>query len=224
MFCMTGGTAPGEVSVWSLEKAICYEVYRAGQPDSRERVNLRDYELRNLDDEKPDKPLERAAEAELVGAKVRGEAIAVFGAQTSIKDPEAQHAFLVSGGPDGRVRFWDCERLEGCRVVNGLEGEAQPAYQFSQLSLDTRVCTERSVDTSAGGQGVESSPVSGGKGRAADKSGSNGKPPSRYESIRASARNLLRKHLDLVTDVAVLERPFGMVVSADRSGMVFVHQ
>jgi phosphoinositide-3-kinase regulatory subunit 4 len=47
---------------------------------------------------------------------------------------------------------------------------------------------------------------------------------SRYDAIRSSAQQLLNGHLDTVTDVAVLERPFGMVLSADRSGQVFVHQ
>ncbi|SMY27531.1 unnamed protein product [Zymoseptoria tritici ST99CH_1A5] len=227
MFCMTGGTAVGEVSVWSLEKGVCFEVYRGAHGEGRERVDLREYELRNLEDEKGDKPLARAMERE--GEVQMGRAaFAVFGAQTSVKDPDVQSAFLVAGGPDGKVRFWDCERLEGCSVISGNEGDQQPTYQFSQLSLDTRVCTERNADatTGGGGGGVESSPVGGGgKGRAAAGSGSGdkGKTPSRYEVIRTSARNLMRRHLDLVTGVAVVERPVGMVVSADRGGMVFVH-
>ena len=51
-----------------------------------------------------------------------------------------------------------------------------------------------------------------------------GNKPSRYEVIRLSAQRLLDGHLDAITDVALLEQPFGMVLSADRMGQVFVHQ
>jgi phosphoinositide-3-kinase regulatory subunit 4 len=36
------------------------------------------------------------------------------------------------------------------------------------------------------------------------------------------AQVLLKTHLDVIIDVAFLEVPYGMVVSADRAGVVYV--
>ena len=149
-------------------------------------------------------------------------AVSLWGAQRTQKDHNAQHSFAVTGGPDGKVRFWDCERLDGCRLVSGGAPDEQPTYTLSQLSMDIRVLSEKAADSSAGGQIVESNKVNSGK-KVANSSGPS-KPPSRYETIRMSAQNLLSAHLDTITDVAFLEQPFGMVLSADRAGQVFVHQ
>jgi phosphoinositide-3-kinase regulatory subunit 4 len=37
-------------------------------------------------------------------------------------------------------------------------------------------------------------------------------------------QQLLRSHLDSILDVALLENPYTMTVSVDRSGVVFVFQ
>jgi phosphoinositide-3-kinase regulatory subunit 4 len=42
--------------------------------------------------------------------------------------------------------------------------------------------------------------------------------------ISLQQQQLLRSHLDAVVDVALLESPYGMTVSVDRSGVVFVFQ
>lgn len=228
MFCMTGGTAPGELTVWSVEKAICYEVYRPAHIDSKERLHLRDYELRNMDDEKAEGPLSRMAGTDAIKAEQNSNlpslsTVSFFGGQRSAKDPDSQHPFAVTGGPDNKVRFWDCDRLEGCRLVSGGTPDEQPTYTFSQLNMDTRVLTEKPAESNgAAGHAIESNKV--GKRSGNGGGGGPSKPPSRYETIRMSAQNLLSAHLDTITDVAVLERPFGMVLSGDRGGQVYVHQ
>lgn len=227
MFCMTGGTAPGDLTVWSVEKAICYEVFRPAHVESKERLHLRDYELRNMDEEKAEGPLSRMTGTDPIKAEQNSNlpslsTVSFFGGQRSQKDPDAQHPFAVTGGPDGKVRFWDCERLEGCKLVSGGAPDEQPTYTFSQLSMDTRVLSEKPAESAVqAGHAIESNKVASGK-KVANAGPS--KPPSRYETIRMSAQNLLSAHLDSVTDVAVLEQPFGMVLSADRAGQVFVHQ
>ncbi|KAM0715839.1 hypothetical protein Q7P37_008353 [Cladosporium fusiforme] len=227
--CVSGGTNRGEVTVWDIEKVICHEVYRPAVPSSKERLNLRDYELRNLDDDKYESQLSRVADAVRTDSSISDSAAAApavatslcFGQQQASSDSEAQYAFAVIGGPDGKVRFWDCERLDGCRLVSGGGPDEKPTYTFTSLGLDTKVLTEKLPDS--GGNNADETIES-------NKVAPNGPPKrnlpakSRYEAIRSSAHQLLDGHLDTVTDVAVLERPFGMVVSADRSGQVFVHQ
>ena len=227
--CISGGTNRGEVTVWDIEKVICHEIYRPATSDSRDRLHLRDYELRNLDDDKYESQLSRVADAVRTDSSISDSAAAApavssslyFGQQQASNDSETQHAFAVTGGPDGRVRFWDCDRLEGCRLISGGTWDEKPTYTFSALGLDTKVLSEKLSDSSGSNAAdvVESNKIS------ANGSTKRGPPAkSRYEAIRSSAQQLLDGHLDTVTDVAVLERPFGMIISADRSGQVFVHQ
>ena len=206
--CVSGGTARGEVSVWDIEKPSCHEIYRPAHTYSKARLHEQDYRLRNLDDEQPEGILSRVA-----GSVVDDPALSpagsaaptlsmpmVFGMQLASAKPDTQHAFLVTGGPDGKVRFWDGERLEACTVVNGGDANEKTAYTVHALGSDTRVVGEKP-----------------------------GERPSEAQAPAANAKGSLtrhtpEKHLDTITDVAVLEKPFGMILSADRSGKVLVYQ
>ncbi|EMC91545.1 hypothetical protein BAUCODRAFT_78849 [Baudoinia panamericana UAMH 10762] len=238
--CVAGGTANGEVTVWDVEKVICHEVYRPAVTQATDRLHLRDYELRNLEDERSDGLLSRIARAGASDAKLTDPTAVApvvtsslfFGLHHTSNDAEAAHAFALTGGPDNKVRFWECDRVEGCRVVSGaLPEDKPPTYTYSQLGLDTRVLSENIAETDHANAATSS--VSAAE---SNKSAPNTSPkrtgtgpkvagkPSRYETIRTSAQHLLGGHLDAITDVALLERPFGMVISADRLGQVFVHQ
>ncbi|KAI5363352.1 Putative serine/threonine-protein kinase Vps15 [Septoria linicola] len=216
-FCVTGGTAPGEISVWDAEKGICLEVIRPSFPGMEEKSNIRNYELKNMDDEKAEGLLGRVGGTESTNDPVL-HTVTYIGAQPSAKDPETQHSYAITGGPDGKVRFWDTDRLEGCRLVSGGTPDEKPVYTFSQLGMDCRVLSEKVPDAA----GVSASVTSPAK--KPGPSAGNGKPANRYETIRLASQNLISGHLDMITAVRMLERPFGMVLSADRKGMVYVYQ
>jgi phosphoinositide-3-kinase regulatory subunit 4 len=220
---------------------ICHEIYRPAHASIKERLHARDYELRNLDDETKivaESLLSRVADgpAAAAGGTSTSEqpfgstsapaatASAFFGLNLQSEDSDTQHAFAVTGGPDNKVRFWDCERLEGCRIVNGAVDE-KPTYTLSNLSLDTKVISEKAPESAQQtANNVESNKVAGASPKRTFSTTGQSSSSAKYEAIRLSARSLLQGHLDTITDVAVLERPFGMVVSADRSGRVFVYQ
>ena len=231
--CISGGAARGEVTVWDVEKIICHEVYRPAHAHGKDRLHLRDYELRNLDEDRSDGPLSRVAGSIAADANTPEPASTTpavttalhFGLHQSSNDTEVLHAFALTGGPDGRVRFWDCESLEGCRLVSGGDPDEKPTYTFSQLGLDTRVLSEKPPESEpSSASTLESSKVAPNTSAKRSSSAKTNSKPSRYEAIRLSAQHLLSGHLDTITDVALLERPFGMVLSSDRSGQVFVHQ
>lgn len=228
--CISGGTGRGEVTVWDIEKAICYEILRPSHTYSKERLNARDYELRNLDDDRSESLLTRiagsATDSNPAESAPAVSTSMVFGVYQASEDSDAQHPFAVTGGPDDKVRFWDCDRLEGCKLVSGGILDEKPTYTFSNLTLDTRVLVEKMPENASGRtDAVESNKVAGNtpSKRNATPNSSSSRPP-RYEAIRLSAQHLLEGHLDTITDVALLERPFGMILSADRSGQIFVHQ
>ncbi|WPH04545.1 Hypothetical protein R9X50_00743700 [Acrodontium crateriforme] len=227
--CISGGTAMGEVTVWDIEKNICHEIYRPAHVHSKDRLHLRDYELRNLDEEQSHSLLSRVTGAIAADPKTTDAAVASavvftslhFGLHQTSDDSDALHAFALTGGPDWKVRFWDCDRLDGCRVVSGITPEEKPTYSFSQLGLDTRVLTENIPD-----EAERAAEASKGANNTTSKRGNTPSTvkTSRYDTIRTSAQRLLNGHLNTITDVALLERPFGMVLSADRSGQLYIHQ
>lgn len=235
--CVSGGVPRGEVTVWDIEKAICHEIYRPALPTGSEQSHLRDYELRNVDEDRSDGLLKRAianhGDTTLADPSPSASSFStqvLFGLQQISEDPDSLQAFAVTGGPDGKVRFWDTDRLEGCRIVSGGAPDERPAYTLASLGLDIRVVSEKLAateqsSTASAATTVESNRVmaSASAKRSTATKAANGKP-TRSETIRLSAQGLLQGHLDTITDVAVLERPFGMILSADRSGQVFVHQ
>lgn len=225
--CISGGSGRGEITVWSIEKLICHEIYQPADASGGKRVDPKNYELRNLDDERSESLLSRvagAAGAEQNDGVPRSDTSASFAAMhfalnPSAKDEDSQPVLAITGGPDDKVRFWDSEGPDGCTVVSGTGAGMESIFTISSLGLDTKVLTEKFQPTakSADGGGDAS------RKRAVSTSAQGGRA-GRNEAIRTSAQSLLDRHLDTVTDVAILERPFGMVLSADRSGQIFVHQ
>ena len=111
-----------------------------------------------------------------------------------------RHAFLVTGGSDKKLRFWDLSRIESSAVYSGARGDGgKSTFSASQPTGATTVYAEKVS-------------AEGGRGRA------------RSSVISGVQGELLRSHLDAVMDVAVLESPYWMTVSVDRSGVVFVFQ
>lgn len=272
--CVAGFTDPGHVSIWDLEKAVCSEIYHViPESDiSTLKLNARDFELINVDEEKSS----ASVSTRILGAvsldtnlspqanetpSKRGTApgaIRTFSLMMHIPPDgsDSRYHYLVSAGPDWKIRFWDSSRLENSGVINGHDAKdesAAPLFLANMLGNDTRVFTARdnmsTPSASDKGKAKESpgsspshspspKPGTGGRMESASKSdgasvssggsrekkkreGREGKI-SRYDKIRASAQQLLRGHKDSVTAVMVVEKPFGMLVSGDRSGTVYV--
>ncbi|KAI9809196.1 MAG: hypothetical protein M1825_002487 [Sarcosagium campestre] len=78
--------------------------------------------------------------------------------------------------------------------------------------------------TTAGAGGAGGSGGGGGSGGTGGSGGVGGPRPPRSTVISLQQQQLLRSHLDSILDVALLELPYGMVVSVDRSGVIYVFQ
>ncbi|KAF2459028.1 phosphoinositide 3-kinase regulatory subunit 4 [Lineolata rhizophorae] len=167
---------------------------------------------------------------------------------------EPRHAFYVSAGPDWKVRFWDLSHPDaGCTISGADIDEPKPIYSVNTTG-ETIVMTAReggAVDVAPsttpsrqqgrvrGGESPAMSPSPTGRavsraesntsarrsgGGGGGSGGSTGGRASRSSIITLQQQNLLKSHMDAITDVAILEYPFGMVISADRSGVVYVFQ
>jgi phosphoinositide-3-kinase regulatory subunit 4 len=216
---ITGGTGQGEVTVWDIEKLLCKEVYRTGtSKDSGSKSTT----LIDLDEEKAGGMLGRFAtsvEPTANSSIDRGIRALVVSAQTTEEGGDLKYTFLLTAGPDWKVRYWDTSRYDASMVVSGMEvDEAKPQYTISQPSPDTIVVAERLLQPQSQQQAV-------GRDNRSSSSAStkrSGHKSSRSGLISLQQQHLLKSHLDDILDVAFLELPYGMVVSSDRSGVVFV--
>ncbi|KAG9590248.1 protein kinase WD40, partial [Aureobasidium melanogenum] len=160
----------------------------------------------------------------------------IMSMHTSPDSSEPRHPFLVTTGPDWKIRFWDTDRIASSMIVNDKDDKA--IYTSSKFGNDISVYTEQSLSDSASekdkgssspapNRASTTSPVSNdadserGSTSKRKKETREGKV-ARYEVIRKSANQLLKGHKDTVTAVALLEYPFGMIISADRSGAVYI--
>jgi phosphoinositide-3-kinase regulatory subunit 4 len=221
---VAGGTGQGEVTVWNMEKLVCKEVYRTGLC----KDNSKGMVLIDVDEEGSGGMLSRfATSLEPSGNMSVDRGIRAMAIRTQLtekgKDYETKQLFSLTAGPDWKVRFWDTVRYEGSMVVSGMElDEVKPQYTISQPSTETIAVSERLA--------LPHNQQSSSSGRDGSRASSNtsakrgGTKPSRSSIISLQQQHLLRSHMDSILDVALLEYPYGMVISADRSGIIYVFQ
>lgn len=209
--CVAGGTGQGEVTVWDLERSVCREIYRTG--NSKE--GPKNYEAWEVDEDKPEGMLGRYGTnlepSEMANAD-RGVRAMVVGTGSPEESRDVRHAYIVTAGSDKRLRYWDIPRPEASVIYSGLlPDEAKPTYTASNPTTGLNLNTERFPRAAPTANNAA-------KGRT-----SNGKTP-RSTVISQQQQQVLQSHVDAVLDVAMLEWPFPMSVSVDRSGIVFVYQ
>lgn len=245
--CVAGGTGLAEVTVWDLEKTQCREIYRAGGKDGP-----KEYKAWDVDEDKPEGMLGRFATsidsaATLAagggggGANVvsdRGIRAMVVGCGAVEDQRDVRHGYIVTGGADKKLRCWDLSRIENSSVFSGLSNVTEGGTGFTSASARPVFVTTSNPGGSAGcALHVEKLPsaslTSGAAGsdgrkhgtsRGAGGGGSSREKPPRHSVISAEQAQLLRSHLDAVQDMCVLEVPYTMTVSVDRSGVIFVLQ
>lgn len=226
--CVSGGTGQGEVTVWDLEKTLCREIYRVGG----NKEGPKGYDAWEVDEDRPEGMLGRFAttiEPTATGNADRGVRAMVVGNGDGGggQQRDVRHAFMLTAGADKKLRFWDLTRIENSTVFSGmLVDEGKPTYSASHPTTAMTLNTERLPRGSQGHGQVSTAGDDGGHRarRAANGGGVGSGRPARSTVINVQQQQLLKSHLDSVLDVAVLESPYTMTVSVDRSGVVFVFQ
>ncbi|KAF4632148.1 hypothetical protein G7Y89_g5974 [Cudoniella acicularis] len=127
--CVAGGSGQGEVSVWDVEKTQCREIYRAGGS----RDSPRSYDPWPVDEDRPEGMLGRfatAIEPSGTSNSDRGARAMIAGTDNHDDSRESKYGFIVTGGSDKKIRFWDVSRVENSMVVSGLDVE-EPKPSFT---------------------------------------------------------------------------------------------
>ncbi|RDW69591.1 ARM repeat-containing protein [Coleophoma cylindrospora] len=217
--CVAGGSGQGEVTVWDIEKTQCREVYRAGG----NRDGPKGYEPWPVDEDRPEGMLGRFATAlEPTGTSNadRGVRAMVAGTDTHDDGRESKYGFLITGGSDKKLRFWDLSHVENSLVVSGLDAEElKPSFTSSHPTASLTLNTERIPRPGP----TAPNAAAGSRNSNTTSKASSGRPP-RSTVISLQQQQLLKSHLDSILDVALLESPYGMMVSVDRLGVVFIFQ
>jgi phosphoinositide-3-kinase, regulatory subunit 4 len=103
-------------------------------------------------------------------------------------------------------------------VVSGLDDEEpKPTFTTAHPTASLTLNTERIPRRG------RTAPNAAAGSRSSTNKASSTKPP-RSTVISLQQQQLLKSHLDSILDIALLELPYGMLVSVDRSGVVFIFQ
>ena len=225
--CIVGGTGQDEILVWDIDQIQCRKVFRSATASRRGKDTIKYYEPLKIDDARPEELLSKytaTSESTDGSSRAKGMFALAIGIDLPEDGSEAKEAVLLSGGSlDKRVRLWDLstskeETGDSLFIVSGLDAEeSQPTATISRPSAMLDVVTEVLPRTSPAPD-----PLLGNKASAkAEPKRGTGKPP-RSTVISLRQQNLLKTHLDHITDVALLAFPVNMTVSVDRSGIIYV--
>ena len=209
VFVSGSGSHGNEISVWDIEKVQCREVYRANS-SSTERVE--DYTAWLVDGDRAEGMLSRFATSTSISSST---GVGICGLAVGFDAPEQgaggggggrdvnKGGFVISAGGDETIRFWDLSRPEQSTIVSGGGGGGgggnKARYEVKQASTTLVITSEHLIHETQ-------------------------QHNSRRGGSRTMVQPLLKRHLDLIQDIALLREPYGMTVSVDRAGMVYVFQ
>jgi phosphoinositide-3-kinase, regulatory subunit 4 len=251
--CMAGGTGHPDISVWDLEKMECKEIFRATEPvvSTAALSSASSAAAAAKDLTRPFNPISIPLTSSNSSTTITSP-ISIPAPSTS-SDPlssishqssfnafviasdtlsstsdrdSARYGFLLTTGPDRKVRFWDGARPEASVVLSGLTAdESQPRFSVLHPTPGLSMVVER-------GEGRSTRKDKGQQqGQTTKDVERDKKRESRVVSMAREQRALLRGHLDAVLDVAVLETDAAaagdkgcLVVSVDRKGVIYVFQ
>lgn len=223
--CVAGGTGLQEVTVWDVEKTQCKEIYRAA---GSSKEGPREYEAWNVDEDKPEGMLGSFATNIEPSATTAERCVRtmVVGSANLDEQRDVRYGYIITGGADKKLCFWDLNRVEQSTIFSGLSvDEARPVFtsQPAPNNPSLTIVTERTPKSSSSTAAGDQQQKGGRHGDGVPRKNGREKPP-RHTVISAEQSKLLRSHLDEVLDIAVLELPYTMTVSTDRSGVIFVFQ
>ncbi|GAA6002182.1 hypothetical protein JCM10207_003113 [Rhodosporidiobolus poonsookiae] len=134
------------------------------------------------------------------------------------KEAKKDGGYILTGGEDRKLRYWDLTKAGRSAVVSGLDvDEEVPSFTTHTSTLRPTLHLE---SPPAQPSAPSSSSSTSRPSRAAHP------PPRVHRStlIANSQQQLLRAHQEAITALAVVDLPFRCVVSGDRAGVVKVFE
>lgn len=185
-FFMLGGTSLSEASIWDITDMTCKAVYSVAT---------------SVDPTKSYYAIPFEPTKSLVNVKDSDHA-SLLSMAVGIDPPKEanQHIYMITGGSDKKLRFWDINSLDNCCVISGASHPTKFYQTFNNVAV--KIVAEKAADQDAQFQ--------------------HRSKPTRTSVISMEQQELARNHQATITDVIVIYKPYQMVVSADRLGVVKV--
>ncbi|KAF5103523.1 hypothetical protein DV451_001414 [Geotrichum candidum] len=133
-----------------------------------------------------------------------------------------QHVHVLTGGTDRKIRFWDLQSMEASSIVSGLatDTDAASVGLFKTYNNGVKVIGERTT-TAAAASSSRAKPVAANGVRGAAPSVRYSRS-SRTAIIASEQQDMARNHQASIVDIAILHKPYQMIISADRAGVIKV--
>lgn len=191
--CVAGGTHPSEVTVWDVESFQCKEIYR--QTSTGSIPFPENYKPLN-----DDQLLSSMLVQDLANTEPSVNCLSAGVDIVDAGETSGKRAFLFTGSSDFAVRFWDMHASESSVIVSGLTPETgKPAYGIIYPEPHLKLVYEKT-------------------GAAVQKSD---KQP-RTAVMSSEIADLARNHQSSILQLCLLARPYDMVVSGSRDGVIKV--
>lgn len=222
--CMLGGTGTCEASIWNITTMTCEEVYSAATT-----VDLsKSYYAINFEEDGKVETAERNTLKMLRGdtdARQRTPDLLCMAVGIDSPRPEGdgdhdkqRHIYMLSGGVDKKIRFWDINSTDCCSIVSGLNtsgteppSSGTPVFYQTYNNVAVKIVGEKYTHPDD-----ETQTRSG-------RNVSKQHKPTRTNVISSEQQELAKNHQATITDIAMIYKPYQMVVSADRSGVIKVY-
>ncbi|KAK9325582.1 hypothetical protein V1517DRAFT_253511 [Lipomyces orientalis] len=150
--------------------------------------------------------------------------------------PASGGTFIVTSGADRHVRFWNMAKPDASCIVSGPMTEyVKPTYSVSTPTSHLAIHTElrNAVEVAPASNGdSDHSPTPNGTprpGQANRRRNPNIRPPppptqaQRNTLITSHQQNILKIHTDAILDIALLCKPYGLIISVDRAGAIKIY-
>ncbi|KAK9239906.1 hypothetical protein V1525DRAFT_371857 [Lipomyces kononenkoae] len=156
---------------------------------------------------------------------------------SGISRPTGGGAFIVTAGADRQVRFWNTAKPDASSIVSGPMTEyVKPTYNVSSpadhLSIVTEVSNVMDIAPNTNGDSDRNPMPNGNSSRSSQ---TNRRQKSRAQApqqagqtqrntlITSHQQNILKNHSDTILDVALLCKPYGLIISVDRAGAIKIY-
>lgn len=211
-FCMLGGTSKNEVTIWDVTNMTCHGVYT----NSASIDQSKNYSAINFEELTTEKHKTLVSKQFDIAPKSSDIFCMAVGIDSKGNKDDEPHIHILSGGADRKVRFWDLNSVNMSTIVSGLTTNAKPPTFFQAYNnFSIKVLAEKSTV----GEPQDSSDILSNTGTKTTRP----LKPTRTAVIAAEQQDLARNHSASITDIAILHRPYQMVISADITGVIRVY-
>ncbi|KAI8081764.1 uncharacterized protein BX664DRAFT_388695 [Halteromyces radiatus] len=195
-----------EVSIWNIAELKCLEVYGVKSGDEKTTgISMEMY-----------KALEVPSDTEIMFSTFTSQETNY--AENTIRaiSSPSDSRFMLTGGADRKLRFWDMNRIENSAVILGLDiDEAKPRYSSNthdNIHFHFEFTHQRPSNQNS------TSSIS-------NRASSHVNQHQLYNGLNTSVvqqQHLMRNHTDAITDIVFTEIPYLMIISGDRDGVIKV--